>query len=63
MPGKGFLIRGTLAPGMGSLGGRTRRSGPVKPMPPIVSVKRGPGPVVNNRIPSSISMKRNIGAR
>lgn len=56
MPDKGFLVRGSLRPAMGSTTGTakfaaTSRLG--KPMPV--------GKPTNNRIPSSISLKRNNG--
>lgn len=58
MADKGFLIRGSLSPAMGSTTGKSRRSGSAPPYPPVHPVKRGPGPVQNNRIPSSIAVRK-----
>lgn len=72
MSGKGFLIRGTLAPSMGSTTGAGRSSNISYPAPfraigknPVNKGKiiQGPSAIQNNRIPSSISLKKNQGAR
>ncbi len=59
------LMRGTLSPNMGSTTsykeqGRTRQSFPVRAVVKPASSSRLSG---NNRIPSSISLKKNMGAR
>ena len=64
MPGRGFLIRGTLQPSMGSGTVSTNGVlGVVKSTPKIpVSVGR-PIPRPPNRIPPSISLKQGSGKR
>lgn len=71
MPGKGFLIRGTLSPQMGATTGRERglnySSPPARKIVKVPvnngKITQGPAKVQNNRIPSSISIRKNAGVR
>lgn len=63
MAGKGFLVRGTLMPNMGSSTsykeqGKTLKSFPVRQK---VTRHSSSATAVNNRIPASIAVKRQNG--
>lgn len=67
---KGFLIRGTLSPSMGSTTGAGRNISSTSAFRRMATnpVNRGkivvgPSKVQNNRIPPSISIKKNNGVR
>lgn len=68
MPGKGFLIRGTLAPNMGSIatsssGVGTRVAPHVSNVPITPVVTKLPYSGRSNRIPPSISIGKGSGKR
>jgi hypothetical protein len=62
MPGKGFLVRGTLMPNMGSSTSYKEQGKTIQSFPTRRVVVRKSSSRTENRIPSSISLRRNNGA-
>jgi hypothetical protein len=62
MAGKGFLVRGTLMPNMGSSTSYKEQGKTIKSFPTRRVIVRKSSSITENRIPSSISLRRNNGA-